>query len=136
MAGRECYHCKQWVEEGEEHDCWTTTEAALLKDVSEDLRDAWERLRVQDHLATKWTKRLRVDSNEFSAGLEIPFLVKLLGNIKQGGWREQGRQEYELSFVSDLVELMNGVFVECNRRLAKHQNQKQWTLRRLVSRKR
>ena len=45
MTGRECYHCKQWVEEGEEHDCWTTTEAALTQDLSEDLQDAWERLR-------------------------------------------------------------------------------------------
>src|SRR5579864_5214396 len=45
MAGRECYHCKQWVELGEEHDCWTTTEAALTLDLTEDLRGAWERLR-------------------------------------------------------------------------------------------
>jgi hypothetical protein len=45
MPGRECYHCKQWVEEGEAHDCWTTTEAALTRDLSEDLQDAWERLR-------------------------------------------------------------------------------------------
>ena len=45
MAGHECYHCKQWVEEGETHDCWTTTEAALTRHLSEDLRDAWERLR-------------------------------------------------------------------------------------------
>jgi len=45
VAGRECYHCKQWVEEGEEHDCWTTTEAALTHDLPEDLQDAWERLR-------------------------------------------------------------------------------------------
>lgn len=45
MAGRECYHCKQWVEAGESHDCWTTTEAALTVDLSEDLREAWERLR-------------------------------------------------------------------------------------------
>ncbi len=45
MAGRECYHCKQWVEEGEAHDCWTTTEAALTRELSEDLRDAWDRLR-------------------------------------------------------------------------------------------
>ena len=45
MPGRECYHCKQWVDAGEEHDCWTTTEAALTKDLSEDLREAWERLR-------------------------------------------------------------------------------------------
>ncbi len=45
MAGRECHHCKQWIEEGEHHDCWTTTEAALTDDLSEDLRDAWERLR-------------------------------------------------------------------------------------------
>ena len=45
MAAHECYHCKQWVEEGEAHDCWTTTEAALTRELSEDLRDAWERLR-------------------------------------------------------------------------------------------
>ena len=45
MAPRQCFHCKQWIEPDEEHDCWTTTEAALTKDLSEDLRDAWERLR-------------------------------------------------------------------------------------------
>jgi len=45
MGGRECYHCKAWVEEGEAHDCWTTTEAALTQDLPEDLREAWERLR-------------------------------------------------------------------------------------------
>jgi hypothetical protein len=44
-GGRECYHCKQWVEKGEEHDCWTTTVTALTQDLSEDLRDAWDRLR-------------------------------------------------------------------------------------------
>jgi len=41
----ECFHCKQWIPAGVEHDCWTTTEEALTKDLSEDLRDAWERLR-------------------------------------------------------------------------------------------
>ena len=45
MPGHECYHCKQWIEEGEPHNCWTTTEAALTADLSEDLREAWERLR-------------------------------------------------------------------------------------------
>jgi hypothetical protein len=45
MAGRVCYHCKQTIQKGEEHDCWTTTEAALTRDLSDDLRDAWERLR-------------------------------------------------------------------------------------------
>jgi hypothetical protein len=45
MRGHECYHCKQWVEAGEAHDCWTTTEAALTADLSEDLREAWLRLR-------------------------------------------------------------------------------------------
>lgn len=45
MKGHECYHCKQWVAEGEAHDCWTTTEAALTKDLSEDLQDAYARLR-------------------------------------------------------------------------------------------
>jgi len=45
MAGRECYHCKQWIEDGQEHNCWTTTESALTQDLSDDLHDAWERLR-------------------------------------------------------------------------------------------
>jgi Domain of unknown function (DUF5655) len=45
VPGRECHHCKQWIEDGEEHDCWTTTEAALTQALSDDLRDAWERLR-------------------------------------------------------------------------------------------
>lgn len=42
---RQCYHCKEWIAEGEPHDCWTTTEATLTAELSEDLRDAWERLR-------------------------------------------------------------------------------------------
>jgi hypothetical protein len=45
MKAHECYHCKQWVGKDEPHDCWTTTEAALTKDLSEDLQDAYERLR-------------------------------------------------------------------------------------------
>lgn len=44
MPGRECYHCKQWIEEGEAHDCWTTTPENLTRDLPEDLREAWERL--------------------------------------------------------------------------------------------
>ena len=45
MRAHECYHCRQWIDEGEAHNCWTTTEAALIEDLPEDLRDAWERLR-------------------------------------------------------------------------------------------
>jgi Domain of unknown function (DUF5655) len=45
MPGHECYHCKQWVDAGEAHDCWTTTEGALTKHLSEELQEAWERLR-------------------------------------------------------------------------------------------
>ena len=44
-GGHECYHCKQWVEKGDPHDCWTTTEGALTAGLTEELRDAWERLR-------------------------------------------------------------------------------------------
>ena len=45
MASRECHHCRQWIADGEAHDCWTTTEAALTRDLCGDLRDAWDRLR-------------------------------------------------------------------------------------------
>jgi hypothetical protein len=45
MTARQCFHCKQWIEPGDAHDCWTTTEAALTEDLSEDLQEAYERLR-------------------------------------------------------------------------------------------
>ncbi len=45
MATRTCHHCKQAIEVGEPHDCWTTTERALTADLSEDLHEAWLRLR-------------------------------------------------------------------------------------------
>jgi Domain of unknown function (DUF5655) len=45
MASRQCHHCKEWIDEDAPHDCWTTTEAALTQDLSEDLQEAWERLR-------------------------------------------------------------------------------------------
>lgn len=45
MPARQCYHCKQWIDEGQPHDCWTTTEAALTEDLTDELREAWERLR-------------------------------------------------------------------------------------------
>ena len=36
---------KRWIDEGEERDCLTTTEATLTRDLSEDLSEAWARLR-------------------------------------------------------------------------------------------
>ena len=45
MADRVRHDSKQRVKEGEKHDCATTIEAALTEELSEDLRDAWERLR-------------------------------------------------------------------------------------------
>jgi hypothetical protein len=45
MTQRQCHHCKAWIDAGEAHDCWTTTEAALTEDLIDDLREAWERLR-------------------------------------------------------------------------------------------
>lgn len=45
MKAHECYHCKQWVEEDEPHDCWTTTEKALTQDLPEDLQDAYQAIR-------------------------------------------------------------------------------------------
>ena len=45
MDGRQCYHCKQWIEHDAEHDCWTTTEQALTRDLPGDLQEAYARLR-------------------------------------------------------------------------------------------
>lgn len=47
MARRKCHHCSEMLtdEQRKTHDCWTTTERALTKDLPEELQDAWERLR-------------------------------------------------------------------------------------------
>jgi hypothetical protein len=45
MAQRQCYHCKEPIDEGAAHDCWTTTESALTADMPEDLLDAYARIR-------------------------------------------------------------------------------------------
>jgi hypothetical protein len=45
MAARQCFHCKQWIEPRDDHDCWTTTEAALTRHLPEDLQEAYERIR-------------------------------------------------------------------------------------------
>jgi hypothetical protein len=42
---RECFHCHEQVAIDEPHNCWTTTEQALTKDLSEELLEAWDRLR-------------------------------------------------------------------------------------------
>ena len=87
MAGRICYHCKQRVEEGEAHDCWTTTEAALTEDLSEDLQDAWQRLRETavgvrraadlrlaqlDHVLAQVLLLLRAAEEAVPRGLRVP----------------------------------------------------------------
>ena len=43
-AGHLCHHCKEWIPQGVPHDCWTISVAEATADLSEDLRDAWERL--------------------------------------------------------------------------------------------
>ena len=45
MPSKKCHRCGENVEVGAAHDCWTTTPEALTRGLSEDLRDAWERLR-------------------------------------------------------------------------------------------
>ena len=41
----ECHHCKAKIKAGEFHDCWTTTEAALTRELPEHVQEAYERLR-------------------------------------------------------------------------------------------
>ena len=43
MATYTWYHCKEEIEEGTQHHCWTTTEENLTGGLSEDLIEAWER---------------------------------------------------------------------------------------------
>lgn len=47
MSEKQCYHCHQWIDQAQQktHDCWTTTPEKLIEPLSEDLRDAWERVR-------------------------------------------------------------------------------------------
>jgi Domain of unknown function (DUF5655) len=44
VARRQCHHCKEWIERGEPHDCWSTTIDVATADLSDELREAWDRL--------------------------------------------------------------------------------------------
>ena len=44
MPKRQCHHCKEWIEQREPHDCWSTTVEAATAELSEDLKDAFDRL--------------------------------------------------------------------------------------------
>ena len=85
-----------------------------------NLDSAMNRVRV--HLSTKWTKHLQTAGADWGIGLKLPFLA-LLGNLKQGRSMEHGEQEYEVSFVSELVDLMNDVLRSCNGILQSHKQQ-------------
>ena len=45
MKARKCHHCNEIVDDWSTHNCWITTEAALTGDLSEDLQEAYDRLR-------------------------------------------------------------------------------------------
>jgi hypothetical protein len=45
MPQRQCHHCKEWIDADAPHDCWTTTESALTGELSDELQEAYERLR-------------------------------------------------------------------------------------------
>jgi hypothetical protein len=90
MPGRECYHCKQWIEERESHDCWTTTEAALTADLSEDLREAWERLR-ETAVAFGEQRILRPAEEKGSRGLRLPAARDEGAAGPQGGLSVKGQ---------------------------------------------
>jgi hypothetical protein len=42
---KQCYHCKKKLSASEPHNCWTTTEEALTRDLEDDLKEAWLRIR-------------------------------------------------------------------------------------------
>jgi len=102
MAGGECYHCKLWIEEGEAHECWKTTEVALTQDLSEDLQDAWERLRetavsfgdqriYASHKSIMFSRKscyffVRPKRKGSKMRLNKKFTAQLQKSPKKGGW--------------------------------------------------
>ena len=83
--------------------------------------------RVREHMARRWTKYLKVENADWGGGFSLPFL-KLFGNIKSGTAREQGQEEHEVAFVSELLTLINETVQECNRMLEKHHPGKRWVI--------
>ena len=88
MKAHECYHCKQWVEEGEAHDCWTTTEAALTSDLAADLQDAYARIRLYHGPLV-----LRLDVSEAGAVASCRVLVDRVTAVDGGDSDWEGLRE-------------------------------------------
>jgi len=60
-GARQCYHCKEWIAAEVPHDCWTTTEGALTRGLSDDLREAY--LRLRDTAAALGEQRIYASHN-------------------------------------------------------------------------
>ncbi len=83
--------------------------------------------RVKAHLSTKWKKHLESSGVDWSLALELPLLAKIKGGLRQGRSIEQGSEEYEVSFVAELVDLTNDLLQACQQMLLKNK-QRQWIL--------
>jgi hypothetical protein len=83
---------------------------------------------VKEQLAEKWTKRIGTSLKEWGGGINIgQGLAKVFSSLKQGVSEEQGTREYEVSFVSELVDLVNQVLEKCSVLLFEH-NRTKWVL--------
>lgn len=83
--------------------------------------------RVKTHLSTKWRKHLQSSGVDWSLALDLPLIAKIRGGLRQGRSTEQGTEDYEVSFVSELVDLTNDLLQACHDMLAKN-NHRQWIL--------
>jgi len=80
--------------------------------------------RVQDCLTGKWNDYLQTREANVEVGFDV-FFAKIKGTLKQGRTFKKDEQRFEASFVTELVDLMNDVFDECNE-MAQKANGKRW----------
>ena len=85
MPTRECYHCKQQIEEGEPHDCWTTTEAALTVETCIFLRRAVKAPQVRRSDRTSKTKVAHIIQIRHRDEVEAPLTDWLLEAYELSG---------------------------------------------------
>jgi hypothetical protein len=100
----------------------TPTISGFSDDLSLSLLDA-----VKHELSERWVEILGLSQREVEGGLDLKLIARIKATLKLSRKRTEKIAEYSFSAVSDLVQVVNRVFNECNEYLRKQKHQ-EWIL--------
>jgi hypothetical protein len=102
------------------------TSSATISGFSENLSPGLLE-NVREQLSERWIETLGLSKKDLELGLDLKLIAKIRATLKLSRERTEKTAEYTFSALSDLVSVVNQVFIECNEVLRKEKEQ-DWIL--------